>query len=842
MISFTCHILGLTVPGFWLGRKLRLPFLQALGGSFLIFETSLVFGAGFLSWARLLGNQRAYQATTTLFACGFALGLWFIARSVSRRSAPPSVSKLADIRNEPALTTTLGAVLATLVIGFVLDRMLSRSDTAHDLTLYKLTTMIACFGIIGAAALFAWHSSFSSKLDTSVKSFFHLPRPNSVTVAGSIIILATFATLMLWLALNAYPAVEDSLTIKLQKVVFAIQSNSFLPTDLTDDGRMFISPVYPALLQLFFIINDQKTHALLVFGFVNWAVCGLAIYGICRYIGASKTSFWLTLTFVLLSPMLIIQGTSEGDDILAATPFLLSLLFFLRWTSSNGRIDASFAGLGLGLSVGIKLFPLFYLPAVPVILLLAIYKFKIPFFIEWVRERAGTVSLMIASFIFALLPQAIANWVAFGNPLYVSPSALVTRNSPFSIECALRDTTGYLKQFLFSDLLRIVARVMIPPSAPIRQTYVSNVDRYNEYFATALPFDPTPACSAWDHFSVTNWYVSDNTFWFGVFGPLLLFACIFAVVTRKQSLVVRSLGLGFLVWLVAFAFSQKYIGWIGRYWSLPVLAASPVVAMILDQLLRRGDKKRVGLLLILPGVALTAMLGVVVLTTNYHRSLGRALRDGPRYNLFPAELRSVLNKAHSVNIQLIYGMDTYDYYLMLSPGAKILNKAPILDNSLNVALVRPYGILNNPFADPRIAVRMTKPFSHGFRFFGQVLGGFGFVNNTELIEHGETDPDSLFLLFQASVKQEGPALVGTISQIADPAIINNVRYRIGWREKTGEIANNGEWKRGPSAGFKIPANASTLVLQASFIGVEDDASTMEWPLNDNIPGIVAGPP
>jgi len=422
--------------------------------------------------------------------------------------------------------------------------------------------------------------------------------------------------------------------------------------------------------------------------------------------------------------------------------------------------------------VGVKLFPLFYLPAIPIILFLALYKYKISFLMEWIRARAATGLLFLASFGFALLPHAIANWVAYGNPFYVSAAVMVTRNSPFSLDCALRDTTGYMKQFLFSDLLRLLARIMISPFASVRDSYVSNIDKYNNFFSTSLPFDPTPACSAWEQFLVTNWYPSDNTFWFGIFGPLLLFSCIVVAAARRQPMAIRSLGLGFLVWVIAFAFTQKYIAWIGRYWSLPVLAASPIVAVLLDRLIQRGPTKRASLLLILAGAIITVALGLGVLTGNSHRSLGQAMRNGPRHDFFPLELRSLLNKAPSVNIQVAYGMNTYDYYLMLSPGAKILNKSSILDDTLNYALVRPYGLSNNPFADPRIAVRMNKPFPHGFKYFGEVPMGFGFANNTEVVEHSAIDPRSEFLLFQATVKEEGAFNHWHHFQMADPTVVN----------------------------------------------------------------------
>ena len=180
MTAFLAHLLGLTLPGFWLGRRLRLPVPHRVGLLFLIFEASLIMGAGLLSWAGVLGQVAVYQFVTTLVACAIALGLWLVAR--------------------------------------------------HDAFPAKSLPVSAA----PAEAIVPWYIS---------------------TIGISI--FAAFAAAMLYVTLSAYPAVEDSLTIKLPKIVFAIEANSILPTHLTDESRMYISPVYPALVQLFLVINGQ---------------------------------------------------------------------------------------------------------------------------------------------------------------------------------------------------------------------------------------------------------------------------------------------------------------------------------------------------------------------------------------------------------------------------------------------------------------------------------------------------------------------------------------------------------------------------------------------------------
>ena len=832
-MPFPLHLLGLVLPGLWLGWKFRLPLISTIGATFLIFETSLIAGASVLSWRELLGNLVAYQMVTILCAVVLAAIFLCVGRSsIVARDGVIDTGGASGFAGSGrpdfvALTTTVVSILAFWLVVDLFSRW-----TGFTLPLrgYQIASLIVAAGVVGVLLfpicrnlqLFSGRPLFQS-LDA-------LKDTRAWLYIAPSVCLGLFAVLMLWLALNAYPSVEDSLTIKLPKAVFAIEANTFLPTNLTDDGRMYISPVYPALIQLLFIINGYTGHALLVFGFINWVICGLVVYGICRRLGASNISSLVATALAMLAPTVIIQGSSEGDDLLAATPFLFALLFFLNWEHSSSKLDASLCGLGLGLSVGIKLFPLFYAPLIPLIVIIAAFRFRIAEILAWLRSRVAGITLMATMFVLALLPHAAANWIAFGSPFYVSKSVLATRNDPFSYDCALRVAAGYLKQLTFSDTLRLVAGTLALPSATRVQTYVANVESFNGFFARMLPFDPPPSCSAWgDQFIVTNWFESDNTFWFGIFGPLLLISCFAVLLRRKQPLITYSFALGFIVWAITFAFTQKYIGHIGRYWSLAILSSSPIVAVFLDGLIRRRFMPAALAVCVLAG-ALTVAFGLNVLNNNTHRSLGQITRDEVRYDFFPDDVRASVEKADIVNVQVIYGINTYDYYMLMKPGAKLLNKNAILSDSLNFALVRSYGLMDNPFRDPRIAVRMDRPFARGFKYLGEVPMGLGFANNIDLSEAERDGEQEHFLLFYAGFRKEGNSFIGTLTQIADPTVANQVRVRIGWVDRSGRRTVPSTWLQGSSMDFSLPADSAKMVVEASFGDDPTNLGVAEWPL------------
>src|SRR5712672_1751174 len=776
-ISFILHLVGILAPGLWLGRALRIPLPLHIGLTFLIFETSLVVGAGILTWAGMLGHLHTYQLVTTLCSVAIAAGLWWLAkRDRPLSSLPPANETVSDNDWKP----------------------IGRAWSAIP---------IAC--------------------------------------------LAVFAVCMLVLALAAYPAVEDSLTVKLPKVVFSIESNSYLPSDLADDPRMYMSPVYPALVQLFLILNGQTTHALLVLGFVHWIVSGAAVFQICRNVGASRFAAWTATALALLTPMLIVQGSSEGDDIIAATPFLLALMFFTSWLNDRRRLNAALAGAGLGLSVAMKFLPLFYAPAIPLIIGLAFFTYKGPQILAWIRASIAGGAIFCAAFVVVTLPHLVANWAAFGHPLYVSKGVAATSNSPFDLGCGMRGVVGYTAQFALADFATLAKRLfkrvfMHFDRTPLRNENASLAGKsFNDLLSGMVPFHPNAGCTAYGNvYALGSDFISDNTVWYGVFGPLLLLGVIVVLLSRKAPFVLRALALSLLAWAVAFAMTQRYLSDVGRYWSMMALGGAPVAAVTLDWFMRRGMAMPIrGLALIAAG-GLTVVFGVQVLFFNVHRSLAK-LPEADRYaSGFPSEFRATMKAAPSVNIQVAYALDTYDYYMLLGKDAKLASKTALLPDAINVVIVRPFAFMENPYSDPRIPIRMKEPFRGGFEYVGKVRPqpgyefNLGFANNKELFEGGKLDPRSAFLIFEGhQIRREGASIVGFIYYMASPEVLPKTRYRIGWRDQQGQPVIDGEWKRGVYAPIKVPDQAAALIIQVAFDGDENDG-TAEWPIRGFDAGIV----
>jgi hypothetical protein len=713
--------------------------------------------------------------------------------------------------------------------------LLSWAALLGNLRAYEIVTTLCAAALALGLLWISLLRVVPQQLCSTQKQTSHLGSTvTKLLYAAPILGLVVFGALILLLALNAYPAVEDSLTIKLPKVIFAIQSNSILPTDFTDDGRMYITPVYPALLQLFPIIHGQKTHALLVFGFVNWILCGIAVYRLCEYAGATRLSSLLIAAAVLLTPTLVAQGSSEGDDLMAATPFVLGLMFLVPALNERDPVYATLAGIGIGLSFAMKLLPLFYLPAI-VVLVVAITLSRGG--LKWLIERVGVALWFTAAFVFALLPFAISNWIAFGKPLYASEALNSARNWPFSAECAVRATVGHIKQVMLSDMVRLAARLL----SKSYESFQSNVASYNDFVFNILPYNPIPRCTAYGGpFVLTNWFLNENTLWFGLLGPLLVICSVIVAASPKFPPVARALGFGFLLWQLTFDFTTRYYGENGRYWSMAVLAGCPVIAVVLDRLMRRRWGARLAAISIGLVSIVTVVQGRQVLTEDNHRSLPSALHASRYINMLMPDAATLIAKAGAVNIQVLYGINTYDYYMLLGPQAKLFNKNAILDNMVNIVAVRPFGVDDNPFGDQRIPVRMKRPFANGFRFIGAAPGqNISFANNFELLRPGPIDAQSFYLIFgTGQLKREGGSISGALYQIESPKILDKVLYRVGWRDADGKTAMSRDWSRDTYAEFKVSDQAAELVIEARFEG-DTEASSSAWPMKGFLTG--AGP-
>ena len=719
----------------------------------------------------------------------------------------------------PLIAATFLIFELSLVLG---SSLLSCVSLVGHLRIYQVVTTLCAIAI---AALIKWIAGRGVP-PTPVSS--GIPRSDRVSASLATALryalpassLLIFAVLLLVLAANAYPSVEDSLTVKLPKIIFSLQSNSILPSDFTDDGRMYISPVYPTLVQMFFIINGQKGHALLVFGFVNWVVCAVALYRVCLEAGATKVSSLTVTALMMLTPTLLTQGASEGDDLMAHTPFVIGLMFSIPAIRERNAGYAILAGIGLALSVAMKLLPLFYVPALMLVVALLVYSRGL----QWLRARIGAGLWLTAAFVFTLLPNAITNWImrgSFGNPLYASDALRSAQNWPFNLECAARSSVGHLKQLFLTDMIRLVPRVALN----------SSISALNDLFTRVLPFDPPPGCTAYGvPYELTSPWVTDNTMWFGVVGPLLLISGIIVIVSPTVPPAARALGFGFLAWIFIFDFTQKYYGQNGRYWAMAALAGAPAIAAALDLFNGRRVLRRYATLVLIGAGVTTVFLGWIVLRENSHRNLADSLRQSRYVAYFPTDFASFMAKTRALNIQVMYGINTYDFYMLLGPNATLFNKTAVLDDVVNVVPVRPYGVLDNPFFDPRFPVRMKRPFPGGFRLFEVPFGQLPFTNNTELVGGADLDPRSLFLIFEIHrLKIDAESVSGWMYQIASPAIVSKVRYRIGWRNADGALEMLPEWRQGVYSEFKVPVETDRLVIEAGYEG-DAETSSLEWPM------------
>jgi hypothetical protein len=298
------------------------------------------------------------------------------------------------------------------------------------------------------------------------------------------------------------------------------------------------------------------------------------------------------------------------------------------------------------------------------------------------------------------------------------------------------------------------------------------------------------------------------------------------------------LSLGFLVWIITFAVTQKYLSEIGRYFSVAVLAGSPAVAIIIDFAIKNSAFAFLRRSIVLAAASMTVIMAIMVLSDNAHRPLGRALSSDSRYVIgFSPEARAVVKSATAVNVRPAYGVDTYDYYMLMDRGAKLTNLAAIQPHALNLVIVRPAGLIDNVYSDPRIPVRMKRPFAGSFAYLGHAIPqpgyeyNFLFANNAETTAHSDLGAKSEFLLFQPNISLENFSIVGSMQQITNPETASKVHFRIGWREPSGELVMDEIWHQEKLAKFRIPERALMIVLQVTFDDSDNEGLT-EWPIRN----------
>lgn len=479
-----------------------------------------------------------------------------------------------------------------------------------------------------------------------------------VILSGLGVLVALLASLAI--AAFYYPNNFDSVAYRFPRPFLYFAQGHLGQPGPNVDFRIQHYPLNGALGYLFLVEYALDGRFFTLPSILCWSVAGLGVWLLGRDIGASRKGAFLAAALYLLSPVVLVCATSGNDEVIAATPLLLGVVFLHRWWYSASLADALLAALGLGLGAGTKLhwgFFGLYVGIVGAALLWHLVRGRGLF--AFLRQRALHLALMGTLALGLCCPFLIAN--QRGTGYTVNPPSIMAAicNRPFRARVALINEEIYTAQLLLSPLPDLYVGT---DRARVDRGY----RRFNDLWARGFTwFDASDEYSSpWYSFrglaSVSEHY-TEVSLWLGLTPYLLLLSlgCLFLARGRRPVLLAGWLALGFCLWHIVNAGMTRYVEGAGVYYAYPLTLSAAAIAGFWDA----GKRSRlvvVAFALVLLAHGLTA---VNIFGFSRYRNLPDVIAGGYRVKdaAVDAAVDQVLRSARDVEIAYAeWGLQMYD--------------------------------------------------------------------------------------------------------------------------------------------------------------------------------------
>ena len=250
----------------------------------------------------------------------------------------------------------------------------------------------------------------------------------------------------------------DSATYRFSRAFFYLAHGNLLDTG-NWDPRLSIYPLNGALLYVFPAIYRFSPKWMSLVTYMAWIFTGLSVYVAARSLRTSRTGSVVAAWLCCMSPSILAQATSTNDELLAAVPILLGLVFAREFWLTSLRRYAMLAGIGIGLGLGTKLHWVFYsvfLGATAIVTTVRAVR-SAEFRSRMVRRLP---TLIVASIVAASLstPFMVSNYISSGRITITEFNNLVL-NQPFRLSLALEKIRVNTAELFLSPIPDLVPPV-----------------------------------------------------------------------------------------------------------------------------------------------------------------------------------------------------------------------------------------------------------------------------------------------------------------------------------------------------------------------------------------------
>ncbi len=439
----------------------------------------------------------------------------------------------------------------------------------------------------------------------------------------------------------------DSLTYHLPRIHFYL-SQGHLGHFTTINTRMTFFPFNFQLLQLICVTYGQPDWLINFPNLLSWILAGLALFVLCRRVGLSVSTAFLSSWIGLTSTQVLAQATTTTVDLPVAVPLLIGVIFSIRWLNERKLKNIVFAGLAFGLSAGSKITIFFYWPvgfALAGFIIFRIFQKKI----SLQQAFRGIKHWLVAGLIAVSLstPFLMINYY-YSKQLMTSEYDFLL-NKPFNWKCAVQTIYTYSLQLAVEPLQRTAIDIPGINISGAARSYLE--PRVRKYF---LP--------TWNpNYAVSDLFVfppdlNEDHVWFGFAGPCIMLSVLLVIVLRSpRKTVIFWLGLASIMWLFTYCSQNKWSLYTQRYFIGAFLLGIPCAGYFIENLTNRISVLRhfVNICIVFL-VTTSALFGYIYVMTNTTRALP-LIFDPTQSRGFPQRPHQMLETLSQYNkINIVY--------------------------------------------------------------------------------------------------------------------------------------------------------------------------------------------
>jgi hypothetical protein len=479
-------------------------------------------------------------------------------------------------------------------------------------------------------------------------------RTSNSNIQYLLYLLLLFLLFQIWICYSYLPTTPDTLSNKLVKIYAYLEHGKLVPNPNYDGGLLFISPLNTAATWLIFILHDLNLNVILFFSLFNWIVIAIASYLICRKLNISKTPSFISTFYIISTDIILINSTSDGDDLIAASSFILFLFSIIYWLEDKSKFSSCLIGLTLGIHLGIKPFIVMYYPIVILGLILFIYYYNYSVYLNFIKQYF-IHSIIIMIFFFTMMIGVFnENYHTRGNPLSFSKVLNSLRNSPFDSK-----TAGI--NLMSQNLELFLTPFLNPTGMGNRESLANKTNNFGKklvsYFFNVSQDEINLKYSAHQNMTtITSSLHYDHSATFNFLPHILLIFFIYNILHRRFNIPII-LGISFIFADIGYCLAYKYIAGVMRYWMILFVITAPLIGYTLDTINKRQLISRAILIIFTLTLFYNIFTSFFGLFNNYYRSISAILTNTNSevyFNSINSDLISILKSLKKANIVYIH--------------------------------------------------------------------------------------------------------------------------------------------------------------------------------------------